>query len=291
MKKVLFGIVCFRERFWECDSFISLLNAYNSSGSYDDINVFVFDNTDFDDWKLQPPDLSANIKLNYASFINNPGIAFAYNFIADFANSNNFEWMVFLDQDSLLPTNAYQVYVNYTLLNSEGIAVPKVESKNKLISPSKYEYYRTSPLLNSIEKSLKLEKITCINSGLMISVSSFLSIGGYNEKLRLDFCDHEFIERASAKINYLNLLDFTLHQDFSTDTNELDKSIFRYKLFLADLETYKKIHDGNFLISLRVDLPHLLRLTFQYKTFKFLKVRFRNFHFSNTDRFRAAKLP
>lgn len=277
MKNILFGIVCFRERFWECESFTSLINSYNAFEGFNEINIFVFDNTDLQDWALEWPSFPKDINLNYVHFNTNPGISFAYNEIANFAKKNSFDWLVFLDQDSLLPINAYEIYNNFALLEKEGIAVPKVYSNNKLISPSYYKYYRTSPVFESIVKGMKLQNITCINSGLMISVVSYFSSGGYDSNLRLDFCDHEFIERASKKLNYLNVLDFVLHQDFSTDTNDLNKAIFRYKLFLKDLKTYRKIHYNTILINLRVDLPHLLRLTLQYKTLAFFKVRFANF--------------
>lgn len=278
-KKILFGIVCFRERFWECTSFTDLIKSYKTCGSLKEINVFIFDNTDLKDWELELPKFPANIKLNYVNFNANPGISFAYNHIADFGNNNHFEWLVFLDQDSALPSNAYEIYENFALTNNENIAAPKVFSDRRLISPSYYKYYRTSPIVEDIGKELKLQNVTCINSGLMISVNSYFSTGGYNGNLRLDFCDHEFIERASQKLSYLNLLDFVIHQDFSTETNDLQKAIFRYKLFLKDLKTYQKIHNNTVLIYLRVDLPHLLRLTLQYKTLEFIKVRFRNFSF------------
>lgn len=272
MKNILFGIVCFREHFWESESFLGLINSYNQSNDQKEINIFIFDNTDLPNWELEPPKFSANVKLNYIHFSANPGIALAYNRIADFAKNNHFQWLVFLDQDSALPMNAYEIYQNFANLNKDGIAAPKVISNNKIISPSYYKYYRTSPIVE-IGNRIKLRNVTCINSGLMISVSSYFLSGGYSSALRLDFCDHEFIERASQKLENLNLLNFTIHQDFSTDTNDLQKAIFRYKLFLKDLKAYRKIHKNTILINLRVDLPHLLRLTLQYKTLAFFKVR------------------
>lgn len=273
MKNLLFGIVCFRERFWECESFTSLLASFDNDHADTEINIFIFDNTDLQDWVLTAPEYPPHVKLNYVHYQNNPGIAFAYNYIADIAKGNKFEWLVFLDQDSNLPNKAYKVYEKFASENSQGIAAPKVFANNKLISPSYYRFFRSSLISEPLEDSLKFNNVTCINSGLMVHVSDYFRAGGYSEKLRLDFCDHEFIERASKKIDKLHLLNFRLDQNFSTDTNDLEKALFRYRLFLKDLKAYREIHHNSKLIFFTVDLPHLLRLTAQYKTFAFLKVR------------------
>ena len=71
----------------------------------------------------------------------------------------------------------------------------------------------------------------------------------------------------------LHILPYELHQNFSTDTNTLEQVLFRFRLFDKDLSAFKK-NRNKLLITLLVDFPHLLRLTMQYKTLAFLKIKF-----------------
>lgn len=274
MGKIQFGIVCFRVLYWECESYISLVRSYilNNKGEF--LNIFVFDNTDFHEWFDHHPTLPPFVRINYIRARDNPGISKAYNAIAEFSSMQRMDWIVFLDQDTALPENFYSVYSGFAQSATKGIAVPTVYSDRKLISPSYYRFFRTAEIRDVPQDSLKLQNITCINSGLMISVNDFYRIGKYNEKLRLDFCDHEFIERASKKIRDIHILNIRLYQDFSTDSNDISSALFRYGLFIKDLKTYQNIHHHNPLVLLLVDLPHLLRLTIQYRSLLFIKKRF-----------------
>lgn len=268
---IIFGIVCYKERFWQCSSFITLLQSFqlNNDGV---IYIFVFDNTDNKDWFTEYPDFGENVKIIYRRDEKNPGISHAYNVIGEYAKEQGFENIVFLDQDSSLPINSYFSYLSFSKKGLE-IAAPKVISQNKLISPSKYKYYRSV-----LYKDIKTDKITlngnsCINSGLIINTEVFFKAGGYNKNLRLDFCDHDFIQRLSNFVEYLYLLPYELDQNFSTNTNTLEQAIFRYRLFSKDLVAFKK-NKNRILITFSIDIPHLLRLTIQYKTLAFFKVRF-----------------
>ena len=270
--QLLFGIVCFRERFWECSSFIRLHQSYLESQSSEPLHIFVFDNTDSKDWFIDYPSFEDNIKITYQRNPSNPGISFAYNRIGDFAKNNDFEYIVFFDQDSELTKNTYSVYENFSKKNILA-AAPKVISQNQLISPSKYINYRSYLYDDLSSKKILLNGNSCINSGLMVKTSIFFETGAYNENLRLDFCDHDFIERLGTTAKELHILPYELHQNFSTDTNTLEQALFRFRLFDKDLSAFKK-NRNKLLITLLVDFPHLLRLTMQYKTLAFLKIKF-----------------
>lgn len=275
-KTLLFAVVTFREDYHHCTSFKTLYDSFCASGlsAFHTLHVFVFDNTDQEAWEVRPKPID-HTHLIYTRDSKNPGISRAYNHIARFADSENYRWIVFLDQDTSLPLNAYEVYYHHALQFESGVAAPVVSVQDNVISPSQYNCFRTAKIKNlQVEKALPLNNITCINSGLMVSTSVFFKCGGYDPALRLDFCDHEFIERVSKKIPSIHILNLNLQQDFSTDTNSLQSALFRYQIFLKDMKAYRKIHQGNFLIFMRVDLPHLMRLTLTYKTLAFVKQRF-----------------
>jgi hypothetical protein len=118
-----------------------------------------------------------------------------------------------------------------------------------------------------------LKNVSCINSGLMVNTKLYGSIGGYDENLKLDFCDHDFIERAKKEVGSLEILDTKFIQDFSTDNNTKEQSLSRYKIFIEDYKNYSKTRN-KLLLFLRIDLKHLLRLTYKFRTFEFIKIRF-----------------
>lgn len=63
---ILFGIVTYRERFWECKSFKSLYHSFKKDKEDDKIHIFIFDNTDIEDWDLTTPTFQ-DIKLEYTN--------------------------------------------------------------------------------------------------------------------------------------------------------------------------------------------------------------------------------
>lgn len=274
MQKILISIIAFKEKFWETASFKSLQHMLRNHPHHELISIYVYDNTDSEKWDiLQEYQERQNIKVFYKHDSKNSGISKAYNEIGDYALQEGFNYIIFLDQDTYLPLNFYE---QYKMIAKEGvdIAAPLIYENDKLLSPSKYKFFR-SFLYNNIETSkIELHNNSCINSGLLVKTDFFHRVGGYDETLRLDFCDHEFIKRAGNYSQYLHIIPIQLEQDFSTNTNPIDKALFRYDMFKKDIKSFKKINSNNVLITLCVDLPHLLRLTLQYKSHLFIKDRF-----------------
>lgn len=273
--KIIFGIICYKERYYETNSFKDLVASYEKNGKSQELHIFVFDNTDILDWKIENRTFK-DITIHYEHDKKNPGIAFGVNRVGDFARKNNIEWIVILDQDTRLPTNFYDVYSSFsTLGNSSDIAFPKVYAGKSLISPCKYNLYRASQLIidRKFEGEIELKNLSVINSGMMIRESLLSGNNGYNEALRLDFCDHEFIERLNNKSIFGHILGISLNQNFSADTNNKSQAISRYKLYVKDMKVYKS-NKNKFLFTLRVDLPHLLKETIKYRSLDFLKIRF-----------------
>jgi len=272
--KILFGIVCFREKYFEAESFKTLLVSFNlHQKDGEELNIFIYDNTDNKYWEVLPTvDLDDNVKISYFHNPLNEGISAAFNYFADYAKANDFEWIVFLDQDTELPKVFYDKYYLHSVsIGTEKIAFPKIFSNNRLLSPSEYRYYRTKSLVLQNEEKLRLNNITAINSGLMIKTLFFIEQGGYDKHLRIDFCDHEFIERIPKEM-FADLIDVSLDQNFSLETNDKVKSLTRYRLYVKDMKVYRK-NKHKFFFFFRVDLPHLLKEIYRNKSLEFLKIR------------------
>lgn len=272
MTKIIFGIVTFREKFWETPSFNSLIASAKKIDEA--VTIFIFDNTDVENWDAGAGyNSDEKIKICYVHNPENPGISAAYNTIAKFAKDHHFSHIVFLDQDTELPEDFCLVY-SKVAENATDIAAPLIYENGKLLSPGIYKNYRSFSYESIQSDSILLKNNSCINSGLMIKTDFFFKTGGYNQCLRLDFCDHEFIARVGNFTEYLKIIPTKLEQNFSTNTNPREKALFRYQLYIKDMKAFKKINNNDYKVSLFVDLPHLIRLTLQYKSLAFIKQRF-----------------
>jgi len=270
---ILFGIVCFREKYWETQSFRDIIKSYRQSLNNSTLYLSIYDNTDYKDWSIQHDYINyENVIINYYRDSSNSGISAAFNYFAEFSKKIDTKWIVFLDQDTSLSIDFFTQYLNKSINTNKNIVFPKVYTKSKLLSPSNYNCYRTSVIKN-IASELLLNNITAINSGIMIRTDFFLQNNGYNKNLRIDFCDHEFIERLSNKNISADILDISLCQEFSVQSNDKKKALERYKIYIKDLQVYKK-NKNKVLFFLRVDLPHLLKEIYKHKSLEFLKIRF-----------------
>ncbi|QES89310.1 glycosyltransferase [Rhizosphaericola mali] len=277
---ILFGIICYKEKYWETETFQTLLSSYkafvsNTNKTITTLNIAVIDNTDINEWDQSNYKLSdTKIVIKYVHLNSNPGIAVAINQLFKIAELESFHSMVFLDQDTSLPLDFYNVYLQQYENNYDySIAFPMVYSKNRLISPAKYRYYRSWLINGTLKSKLNLDYITAINSGLMVNCSFFKVNFGYNETLRLDFCDHEFLERLNFKNVIADILPISLEQNFSSDIHDKIKAINRYRLYLTDMRNYRK-NKNIVIFSLFVDYPHLIKETLRYKSLDFFKMRF-----------------
>lgn len=269
---IVFSLVVYNEFYWEVESFKSLISSYFNSAIYESLNIYIFDNTVVQKEIKEPYIERVNIK--YISFGENRGISKSYNYLADLASNEGFDWIVFLDQDTKLSLDFYPKYIEtINVLNqkNENIAVPIVKSGYKILSPSIYKNYRTR-LLKNVQPIINLNDHSVINSGLLINCEFFNEVGGYNEELFLDFCDHDFFLKIKKRKNYIYIIDTELQQDFSAETDSMDNALSRYKIFIKDLKSFKK-NKNQLVLLLLVDIPHLLKLLFKYKSLKFLNFR------------------
>ncbi|MCG2791917.1 MAG: glycosyltransferase [Weeksellaceae bacterium] len=283
-KKILFGIVVFREPFQETVTFTNLLDSYYHYNNNVGLDICVYDNTDTEKWqqnfdlKTIPQD---NVNVAYFHDPENSGISAAFNYFAKFALDNRYEWIVFLDQDTALPKVFFEIYCSYVLTNPKNnLALPKVYASQKLISPSGYKFYRTNEITLNDTKEVLLKNITAINSGMLIRTKFFEENKGYDKNLRIDFCDHEFVERLNNNGHFADILNIALQQDFSAETDDLSKSFTRYNIYMKDMASYRK-NKNKFIFFFRVDLPHLLKLSYKYKSLLFFKSRFRKNNLKN----------
>lgn len=131
-----------------------------------------------------------NSNLIILSNKKNLGIAKALNQALNFAYKNGYEWILTLDQDSIISESLIKSYLDFLFYNKEnkkiGILAPKIIDNN------------IDNNVEKINKKIKLnieEPLTVITSGSLINVKIAKEIGGFLDFLFIDSVDFEFCLR------------------------------------------------------------------------------------------------
>ncbi|SFG04014.1 rhamnosyltransferase [Lachnospiraceae bacterium C7] len=109
----------------------------------------------------------------------NLGIARALNQMFEYAKANGYEWVLTLDQDSVVPDNIISEYKKYTdKLENIGSLSPLILDRN---------YGNNEDNKGDVEE---LDK--CITSASLTPVEAWEKVGGFFEELFIDLVDHDF---------------------------------------------------------------------------------------------------
>lgn len=116
----------------------------------------------------------------------NVGLSKAYNIGIESAINDSFDFIIFLDQDSLLQPDAIDnLVLGFEYSDSVSVVVPSIKDAN------------SGHLTTVLSEFEKIDKI--INSGSMFRVSYFKTIGLFDESLFVDFVDVEISLRMRKK--------------------------------------------------------------------------------------------
>ncbi|MGZ3921653.1 MAG: glycosyltransferase, partial [Bacteroidia bacterium] len=215
---ILALIVLYKTKLTESKSFLSLSASLANSDVC--MDLLVYDNTPscneggilehYDNWKII-----------YHADSENGGVSKAYNKGAQIAKEMNKKWLLLLDQDTSFPLDTMQKYMQAIDENAhEKLLAPiLMVNKGTIISPCYFKFMRGFSV-KAVEPGLKSLKIfSVINCGLCIDVDAFNLNGGYNEQIKLDFSDHDFIRRFRKSIgNRLIVIDLEVFHSLSSAT-------------------------------------------------------------------------
>lgn len=189
--KIAAGIVLYNpnnmQRLSEC-----IQSVLNQVGK-----LYVFDNsTEKISWKCPN-------NVTYLSEHKNLGIAYALNRIMEEASNDGYEWVVTMDQDSILPDRIIEAY-SVAIMNDNSIGI---------VCPQVIDNRRT---YMEIKKEPQKEYVDfCITSASCTSVEAWKTISGFDEWLFVDLVDNEFCKRLIlAGYKILRLNGFVLNQEF-----------------------------------------------------------------------------
>lgn len=124
-------------------------------------------------------------KINIINFEENSGIAYALNKGMNYFKNKNFDWVLTLDQDSIIPKNYIErlIHLDEFQINSTGILGATYRDKAR-----KENIFSTSD-------SSVVDNPLLITSGGLTNIKAWQSVGGFDEQLFIDVVDHDFNQR------------------------------------------------------------------------------------------------
>ena len=216
-------IVIYNIRIEESETLITL-NASLEKASVS-LDVVVCDNSLNSDLVNGSVFRKGCFNIHYFHDPSNPGVSKAYNFASQYALLLKKEWLLVLDQDTSFPVDTFSKYVSAIQDNpSIKLFAPVLKiSDGRIFSPSRYWFKRGFGLKRISFGVHGFKGLSPVNSGMMISLDAFNAVGGYDERVRLDFSDFMFIERFRKRFSEFCVVDVVGVQAFSDEEMNVSK--------------------------------------------------------------------
>lgn len=203
------------------------------------LDLIVYDNTPEYNTNLSSSNTPINIdnvSITYIPDYENSGVSKAYNRAQSIGKSKGKKWLLLLDQDTNFPENTISKYISAVLAYPSDLlfAPIMIVDQEKIVSPCHFKFMRGFSLRSINTGVNSLKKYSIINSGMCIDNKSFKINDGYNEKIKLDFSDHDFIKRFKTLVgDRFIVIDLKVcHQLSSTITNSTDSDFARFDYYL-----------------------------------------------------------
>ncbi len=217
--------------------------------------------------------LTKNSNIKYIHDETNSGLSKAYNISAKIAKEDQRKYMILLDQDTIFPSNSIDKYLEaINKHDDKKLFAPILKIQNgKIMSPCIYRYKWGKLIDFMLPGKYSLHHYLPVNSGLCISIEAFFEVGGYNEKVKLDGADFQFIERFKKKYDDFIVLDLVLFQNFSLFDNDFITIAQRYKMFIEDVSNFERSSLVDRFWFQRIIVIRTILLTLQTKKSFFIR--------------------
>jgi rhamnosyltransferase len=225
-------IVLYKTRLSEAMTFVSLTQSLKANNIT--LDLVVYDNSP--EYNRDDEFNFPGWRITYIADEHNGGVSKAYNTAADMALSKGKQWLLIFDQDTAFPIEAFNRYLT-ALKGYPGkqLFAPVMHSGGVIISPCNYRNMRGRPLKHITGGVHPIDDLSLINCGLCIDASALKKNGGYNELLKLDFSDHDFIRRFKKNIsNEFVLINLDVDHELSAKLkNSLESDLNRFRYYLS----------------------------------------------------------
>lgn len=130
---------------------------------------------------------AGNKRIEFVKNGANKGIAFALNRLMMMGKECRCSWVITLDQDSIVPNGLVKSYSEKFVDKDVGIISPVIKDRNIV--------HKTPPKGQEHFSDIEF----CITSASLTSVYAWEEVGGFDEKLFIDYVDHDFCIRIREK--------------------------------------------------------------------------------------------
>ncbi|AVK50118.1 hypothetical protein AXY43_20170 [Clostridium sp. MF28] len=144
-------------------------------------------------------------KIKLIELEENKGIAYALNTMCKYGFENGFNWILTLDQDSVVYPNIINNYLKYILLDRCGMLTCNIVDRN---------FNNTADTFIDSE-GLDYEKIDiCITSGAFMPLDIYKEVGGFEDVLFIDSVDYEYCYKLKSSNYFVYRINFcgVLHE-------------------------------------------------------------------------------
>lgn len=235
---ILAVIVVYNQCINESSSYLSLRSGLETLG-VTNFQLLIYDNSPTEQ-EIRHLDFTT-FSIKYFWDSSNAGISKAYNYAARLGQQLNKEYLLLLDQDTILNQQLFLAYFNAVINNSNiSLFAPILKlTTGQQLSPCRFFMHRGF----SVELSTGIHsfsKFTPVNSGILVSIKKFIEAGGYNEKVRLDLSDFQFIERFRKYNQYFYLVDAICIQNFSNINDNCFQLLTRFSFYCEGAKNSNK---------------------------------------------------
>ena len=266
MPSILYILVIYGREATEAEAMRTLFAGHDDQLRH----LFIYDNS-------PSPHTPPQGVAHYVHDPSNGGLGRAYNTACRYAKTEGYEWLLLLDQDTTFPPDAIDRYENAIAAHPETdmIAPRHMVSGGKYLSPTHYRM-KTSHLQDSAPTGTVAFKDACpINSGLLVSVKSFIKAGGYDEPVWLDFSDIRFIEKYRKHYSTFYVMpDLVCQQGYSGLDTDPEKVFHRFCIYLQCAAAYPRDSWTDTLALTVTTLRPTLSHTIRQRTLRYLKAYF-----------------
>jgi GT2 family glycosyltransferase len=177
--------------------------------------------------------------IRYETAPENPGLADAYNRALEFAQANNYEWLLTLDQDTTLPRDYLVHMVKHVKhLGSDAricAIVPQMVDQGRNLSPFRFAAGFMPRWFAFGFVGTPSRATYALNSAAVLRVASLAEIGGYDYRFPLDISDIDLFHRLHAAGKRVFVAgDILVSHSFSLLNKDKRMSMDRYPKMLRD---------------------------------------------------------
>jgi rhamnosyltransferase len=283
LDSLLIVLVLYKSDLETSESFQSIEACLKTTSNV--VDVFIYDNSP------QQLDFSLNqynSKIRYVWDSSNPGVGKAYNEGFTIAENEGKKWLLILDQDTEFDSDFLIKYYGACTSNPNlSLFAPILKlNSGEIYSPCTYTFPRTA-ILKKIDIGItELKNLSLLNSGMLIGTNAFKEVGGYDERLKMDFTDFEFIDRYRNIYDCFFVVNTIAIHGFSGFQDKLDASLARFSRYCQSFTVMCSIRSSLMDKTMLITIAFLrsIRLSFNFRNITFVSVFLEFLIFSKTNK-------